>query len=126
MYTKDNYERKTMNKLFEIKMHDAIFDIEYAKINMADRLYAYQIYCSVGNSGDLIAGDFKTINEAIDWITNSEQAKAAAKSYASDEEILMEAYGETSIQTADWFKEIPNGTMLLDIIKEKLTADTYK
>lgn len=115
-----------MIKLFEIKMHDAIFDIEYAKIDMADRLYAYQIYCSVGNSGDLIAGDFETINEAIDWITNSEQAEAVAKCYASDEELLMEAYGETSIQTADWFKEIPNGTMLLDIVKEKLTADTYK
>lgn len=114
-----------MQKIFQIKMHDAIFDIEYAKVDIALK-YVYQIYCSVGNSGDLIAGDFETINEAIDWITNSEQAKAAAKSYASDEELLMEAYGETSIQTADWFKEIPNGTMLLDIIKEKLTADTYK
>ena len=114
-----------MNKIFQIKMHDAIFDIEYAKVDIALK-YVYQIYCSVGNSGDLIAGDFETINEAIDWITNSEQAEAVAKSYASDEELLMEAYGETSIQTADWFKEIPNGTMLLDIIKEKLTADTYK
>ena len=113
-----------MNKIFQIKMHDAIFDIEYAKVDIALK-YVYQIYCSVGNSGDLIAGDFKTINDAIDWITNNKHAKAVAECYASDEEILMESYGETSIQTADWYKEIPNGTMLLDIFKEKLTTDTY-
>lgn len=114
-----------MNKLFEIKMHDAIFDIEYAKINMADRLYAYQVYCSVGNSGDLLAGDFKTINEAIDWITNDEEAKASADFYASQEEELMESYGQLSITTEQWYKNIPNGTMALEINKEILISETY-
>ena len=114
-----------MNKLFEIKMHDAIFDIEYAKINMADRLYVYQVYCSVGNSGDLLAGDFKTINEAIDWITNDEEAKASADFYANQELELMESYGQLSISTEQWYKNIPNGTMALEINKEILILETY-
>ncbi len=91
-----------MNKIFEIKMHDAIFDIEYAKIDMADRLYVYQVYCSVGNSGDLVAGDFNTINEAIDWITNDKQAKASADFYASQENELMASYGQLTIDTKPW------------------------
>ena len=114
-----------MNKLFEIKMHDAIFDIEYAKINMADRLYVYQVYCSVGNSGDLLAGDFKTINEAIDWITNDEEAKASADFYANQELELMESYGQLSISTEQWYKNIPNGTMALEINTEILISETY-
>lgn len=114
-----------MNKLFEIKMHDAIFDIEYAKIDMADRLYVYQVYCSVGNSGDLLAGDFKTINEAIDWITNDEEAKASADFYANQELELMKSYGELSIATEQWYKNIPNGTMALEINKEILISETY-
>ena len=67
-----------MQKLFQIKMHDAIFDIEYAKIDMADRLYAYQIYCSVGNSGDLIAGDFETINELSSFVSKGHKFEAEA------------------------------------------------
>lgn len=114
-----------MNKLFEIKMHDAIFDIEYAEINMPDKLYVYQVYCSVGNSGDLLAFDFDTINEAIDWINNDEQAKANADFYANQEQELMESYGELSITTEKWYKDIPNGTMALDITTEKLISKTY-
>ena len=79
-----------MIKIFEIKMHDAIFDIEYAKVDLADKLYAYQVYCSVGNSGELIAGDFDTISGAIDWITNNKRAKASADFYANQELELME------------------------------------
>ena len=115
-----------MIKVFEIKMHDAIFDIEYARTDMADKLYVYQIYCSVGNSGDLVAGDFETIDEAIDWITNSDQAEAVAKYYSAEEEMLMASFEETTIQTADWFKAIPNGTMLIDICKEKLITSADK
>ena len=114
-----------MIKLFEIKMHDAIFDIEYAKVDLADKLYVYQVYCSVGNSGDLLAGDFDTINEAINWITNDKQAKASADFYASQEQELMSSYGETTIQSDEWYKNIPNGTMSIDITLEKLISQTY-
>ena len=115
---------QSMIKLFEIKMHDAIFDIEYAEVrgSLSAKLYLYQVYCSVGNSGDLLAFDFDTINEAIDWITNDEQAKANADFYASQEEELMESYGEVSIATEQWYKNIPNGTMAIDIITEKLIS----
>jgi len=114
-----------MIKLFEIKMHDAIFDIEYGEVrgDLSAKLYVYQVYCSVGNSGDLLAGDFDTINEAIDWITNDKQAKASADFYANQELELMESYGEYSIATEQWYKNIPNGTMAIDIIKEKLLSE---
>ena len=112
-----------MIKIFEIKMHDAIFDIEYAKVDLADKLYAYQVYCSVGNSGELIAGDFDTISGAIDWITNNKRAKASADFYANQELELMESYGEYSIATEQWYKNIPNGTMAIDIVKEKLKSE---
>ena len=116
-----------MIKIFEIKMHDAIFDIEYGEVrgDLSAKLYVYQVYCSVGNSGDLIAGDFDTINEAIDWINNDEQAKANADFYANQEQELMESYGELSITTEKWYKDIPNGTMALDITTEKLISKTY-
>ena len=114
-----------MHKLFEIKMHDAIFDIEYAKVDLADKLYVYQVYCSVNNSGDLLLGDFDTINEAINWVTNDKQAKASADFYANQEQELMESYGETTIQSEEWYKDIPNGTIGIDIILEKLISQTY-
>jgi len=114
-----------MIKLFEIKMHNAIFDIEYAKVDLADKLYVYKVYCSVGNSGDLLAGDFDTINEAINWITNDEQAKASAYYYTNLEQELMNTYGEYSIASEEWYKNIPNGTIAIEILKEYLIAKTY-
>jgi hypothetical protein len=114
-----------MIKLFEIKMHNAIFDIEYAKVDLADKLYVYKVYCSVGNSGDLLAGDFDTINEAINWITNDEQAKASAYYYTNLEQELMNAYGEYSIASEEWYKNIPNGTMAIEILREYLLEQTY-
>ena len=37
----------------------------------------------------------------------------------------MNTYGEYSIASEDWYKNIPNGTMAIEILREYLLEQTY-
>tara|TARA_R100001480_G_scaffold82000_2_gene90743 strand:- start:145 stop:531 length:387 start_codon:yes stop_codon:yes gene_type:complete len=109
-----------MTELFEIKYHNSIFNVEICEHPDS---YSYQTYVTHGSSGDLLMGGFETINECIDYIKS--ECKASSEHYVSEWHSMLEAYETTCFCLEDNWKNIPEGTMLNNIHRERLD-NTYQ
>lgn len=106
-----------MIELFELKVHNATFNVELHKHDDEKHPVSYATYVQHGNSGDLLIGDFPTINEVIEWIKS--EGKSSAESYIQQEHELMDSYKEECFCEDKWWKEIPDGTMLNNLWRER-------